>query len=206
MVEPEFNFVDLLTKSTELKIFEAEGLQELIDFKWNTYANQLQKFSFAMHLVYLTTFLIYIDNVYMKNDEDQLGVWQLILAAGVSYPTFYEILQIYKDGVIDHVSNLWNVNDFLMVTTGILTVVLGQFMDQLAVKLKIVLILSCLSLLIKTFYFLRIFNSLSYLVAMLGQVISDLRVFALFFTLLIILLSQSITILGLGNTKVPGKF
>jgi len=42
-----------------------------------------------MHLVYLTTFLIYIDNVYMKNDEDQLGVWQLILAAGVSYPTFY---------------------------------------------------------------------------------------------------------------------
>lgn len=159
-----------------------------------------------MHLVYLTTFLIYIDNVYMKNDEDQLGVWQLILAAGVSYPTFYEILQIYKDGIIDHVSNLWNVNDFLMVTTGILTVVLGQFMNQLAVKLKIVLILSCLSLLIKTFYFLRIFNSLSYLVAMLGQVISDLRVFALFFTLLIILLSQSITILGLGNTRVPGKF
>jgi len=41
LVEPEFNFVDLLTKSTELKIFEAEGLQELIDFKWNTYANQL---------------------------------------------------------------------------------------------------------------------------------------------------------------------
>lgn len=159
-----------------------------------------------MHLVYLTTFLIYIDNVYMKNDEDQLGVWQLILAAGVSYPTFYEILQIYKDGIIDHVSNPWNVNDFLMVTTGILTVVLGQFMNQLAVKLKIVLILSCLSLLIKTFYFLRIFNSLSYLVAMLGQVISDLRVFALFFTLLIILLSQSITILGLGNTRVPGKF
>jgi len=142
----------------------------------------------------------------MKNDEDQLGVWQLILAAGVSYPTFYEILQIYKDGIIDHVSNPWNVNDFLMVTTGILTVVLGQFMNQLAVKLKIVLILSCLSLLIKTFYFLRIFNSLSYLVAMLGQVISDLRVFALFFTLLIILLSQSITILGLGNTRVPGKF
>ena len=159
-----------------------------------------------MHLVYLTTFLIYVDNVYMKNDEDQLGVWQLILAAGVSYPTFYEILQIYKDGIIDHVSNPWNVNDFLMVTTGILTVVLGQFMNQLAVKLKIVLILSCLSLLIKTFYFLRIFNSLSYLVAMLGQVISDLRVFALFFTLLIILLSQSITILGLGNTRVPGKF
>ena len=53
---------------------------------------------------------------------------------------------------------------------------------------------------IKTFFFLRIFSSLSYIVTMLTVVVYDLRVFLIFYFMLIYLFSLIIGVLGLGNT------
>lgn len=58
----------------------------------------------------------------------------------------------------------------------------------------------------KTFFFLRIFEDLSPIVTMLTNVIIDLKVFLLFYTILIILFSLLIGILGVGNKNVPGEF
>lgn len=51
----------------------------------------------------------------------------------------------------------------------------------------------------KTFFYLRIFESLSYIVTMIYQVISDLRVFGLFFTILIVLFSMVFAVIGVAN-------
>ena len=58
----------------------------------------------------------------------------------------------------------------------------------------------------KTFFFLRIFESLSPIVTMLTCVISDLKIFMLFFLILIVMFSLQISICGLGNTNVEGNF
>ena len=59
---------------------------------------------------------------------------------------------------------------------------------------------------LKSFFFLRIFQWLSYIVTMIYRVVADLKVFALFFAILIVLFSMVFAVLGAGNQKVPGAF
>lgn len=71
---------------------------------------------------------------------------------------------------------------------------------------KFLLILTCGSSIIKTFLFLRIFSSISYLVTMLFTVIIDLQPFLLFYTLLCLFMSNYMAVLGLGNPNVDGVY
>ena len=52
---------------------------------------------------------------------------------------------------------------------------------------------------IKSFFYLRIFQSLSYIVTMIYTVVADLKVFLLFFTILIVLFAQIFAVIGVGN-------
>jgi len=54
-------------------------------------------------------------------------------------------------------------------------------------------------LLVKTFFFLRIFKDLSFLVTMVKQVFLDLRVFMLFFSILLLMFAIMFSILDIGN-------
>jgi cellulose synthase/poly-beta-1,6-N-acetylglucosamine synthase-like glycosyltransferase len=82
--------------------------------------------------------------------------------------------------------------------------------EQLPVifETQVLMILTVLCSIPKTFLFLRVFGGLSYIVTMLFNVISDLKVFLLFYGILIVFFAQFITILGIGNcaidTSSPG--
>jgi hypothetical protein len=58
-----------------------------------------------------------------------------------------------------------------------------------------------LNLLVKTFYFLRIFPMLTPIVVMLTEVVYDLRVFILFYLILVIAFGEMFAVLGLGNEE-----
>jgi uncharacterized membrane protein YgcG len=51
----------------------------------------------------------------------------------------------------------------------------------------------------KTFFFLRIFPTLAPIVVMLKTVVYDLRIFMLFYMILTIMFGQTFAIIGLGN-------
>lgn len=55
---------------------------------------------------------------------------------------------------------------------------------------------------IKTFFYLRVFKNLSFIVAMLIQVIFDLKVFLILYALIVTLMGLIICVLGLGNNKI----
>lgn len=57
-------------------------------------------------------------------------------------------------------------------------------------------------LITKTFFFLRVFKTLTPIVVMLQRVIYDLKIFMLFFAILILLLSRTFAVLGLGNAAM----
>jgi hypothetical protein len=70
-------------------------------------------------------------------------------------------------------------------------------------------IMSCfvvILLIVKTFFFLRIFPSNTPLVVMLTRVFGDLKPFLLFYTILIIMLGQTYAVLGLANINREGLF
>ena len=55
---------------------------------------------------------------------------------------------------------------------------------------------------VKTMNMLKIFDPLSYIVTMLGNVIFDLRVFLLFYGIMVFLFSQVFNVLGLANPAI----
>lgn len=59
---------------------------------------------------------------------------------------------------------------------------------------------------IKTFFYLRVFENLSYIVTMLKHVIYDLRVFLIFYFFMVYLFSLVFSVLGVGNMLVPGEY
>lgn len=52
---------------------------------------------------------------------------------------------------------------------------------------------------VKTFFFLRIFENFSYIVTMLTRVVIDLHVFLLFYTILLVFFSLIFAVIGVGN-------
>lgn len=71
---------------------------------------------------------------------------------------------------------------------------------------KVLMSIIFIQQIIKSFFYLRIFKSLSYIVTMIYTVIADLQVFLLFFTILIVLFAQIFAVLGVGNPKQEGAF
>lgn len=68
------------------------------------------------------------------------------------------------------------------------------------------MILVVFMLLMKTFFFLRIFENMSYIVTMLRNVVYDLRIFLSFYAIITTLFSLLIGILGIGNFNLAESF
>jgi hypothetical protein len=52
---------------------------------------------------------------------------------------------------------------------------------------------------VKCFFFLRLYNSLTPIIVMLKNVVYDLRIFLMFYTILVVMIGQCYCIMGLGN-------
>jgi hypothetical protein len=59
--------------------------------------------------------------------------------------------------------------------------------------------------LMKIFFYMRIVEKFSPIVTMLQRVVYDLRIFLLFYFILILLFSLLLGVLGVGNPNVPGS-
>ena len=64
---------------------------------------------------------------------------------------------------------------------------------------KVTMIFVAFLILIKTFFYMRVFRNMSQMVSMMTQVISDLRVFLIFYFILVWMCSLVFNILELGN-------
>lgn len=68
------------------------------------------------------------------------------------------------------------------------------------------MILVVFMLLLKTFFFLRVIESMSTIVTMIRNVVYDLRVFLSFYAIITVLFSLLIDILGIGNFYLAESF
>ena len=54
-----------------------------------------------MHIVYTIILIVYVNDAYMEENEDQL-VYAILLAVGVLYAALYEFFQMLRDGIFDY--------------------------------------------------------------------------------------------------------
>lgn len=118
---------------------------------------------------------------------------------GIIYPLFYDLNQIYKQGVTDYFSEFSNYSNQMYIWCSVVNVISQNVSDFDAFHNKLLMTIILMMQITKTFFYLRIFESLSYIVTMIYQVISDLRVFGLFFTILIVLFSMVFAVIGVAN-------
>ena len=118
---------------------------------------------------------------------------------GIIYPFLYESRSAILDGFRNYFTQPWNYLDILLISTGILNVILHSMYDPLEVQCKITISFVGFLGMGKTFFYLRIFENLSPIVTMLINVLYDLKVFLLFFFILIFMFAMQLSITGIGN-------
>ena len=113
---------------------------------------------------------------------------------------------MFAIGAKAYFSDLGNWLGIIYILGSIANAVLQNYTDPLSYQAKFLMIIVLLMQIPFTFFYLKIFASFSKIFTMLKDVIRDLKVFLFFFIILIVLLSMTFAVLGLGNEKFEGKF
>lgn len=105
------DLMGLLGETDEMEIFETKVIQDFFDFQWNGYAKYLHYFGGLIHLIYVTLFAIYINQVYLdRNQENKVTLlWMMLIS--LIYPMVYDCLQFAKQGIKEYCSDVWNFLD-----------------------------------------------------------------------------------------------
>jgi hypothetical protein len=195
----------LCCASNELELFETEQIDELITFKWDAFARDFMLIGCFFHFCYLTIMIIYVNAIYINNDTSNNYLYGILLMIGIIYPMFYDLRQLYLLGPKEYFQDIFNYSDQIYVWASFANVISQNFTDSFTLRNKLLMTIILLQQIIKSFFYLRIFKSLSYIVTMIYTVISDLKVFLLFFTILVVLFGQIFAVLGVGNQKFKGS-
>jgi hypothetical protein len=151
-----------------------------------------------MHLFYTTILITYVKNAYLIENEDQL-IYAILIAVGILYPALYDFTQMVRAGLAEYFGDAWNYADILYIYGSMANIILQLYLGPFNIYSRIVMCIIVILLIVKTFFFLRIFPLLTPIVVMISNVIYDLKIFLFFYLILITLFCQIYAILGLGN-------
>lgn len=215
--------MDSFVQADELELFANETVQDYIQFKWERFGRNLHLIGCAAHFFYVIMICLYTYNVYVRNaikfvpdvnnpnsggtyESVLVNEYAMYLSVGIIYSTLYDGTQMIRIGLGEYLKDAWNALDCLYIFTGIAQVIIHRVLGPFHIACKITMIIVVSLAVMKTFFYLRIFDRLSPIVTMLTRVTKDLMNFLLFFIILIFGFSMITSILGLGNIEIDGNF
>lgn len=133
----------------------------------------------------------YDDRIFPTADKNYL----IVLATCLCYPIWYDGTQLCKAGLkyFYHGSNYF---DIIHIVMGFLNIYMQIYVGTWDYISKIVLIIVLLTTLNKSFAYMRIFKEFSYIVTMINCVVLDLRIFMVFFSILIVFFSMVLDVIN----------
>jgi hypothetical protein len=156
-----------------------------------------------MHFLYVLMMIVYINLTYLY---DEPGVphtkYTLLLSLAIIYPWIYDLIQLIQAGPKVYFSDPWNYADVYYIYGSIINIFLQIFLDKWNVWVIINLSLIIVLMIIKTFFFLRIRESFTPIVIMLTNVIYDLRIFLMFYSILLFIFSLLFSVIGVGLKEI----
>lgn len=109
-------------------------------------------------------------------------------------------------GLVDYWSDIGNYVDLIYIYGSVAMCIVHLIQGPYSWYSKLLMIVTIMLAIRRTFNFLKIMNSLSPIVTMLNNVFWDLKVFLLFYIVLTLLFSLMYGVIGLGNAYGPGGF
>ena len=218
MSEKVTTLMDALGETEELEVFDCKSVVDMIDFKWLQYSRKVHYMGLIAHMMYLGCFSLYIFELYIYKTGTLTEVIESFMILGIMYPMVYDLTQLKKQGIQLYFSDFWNYFDQIQIWGGFYNIYYQISLrsvhsdhdhvsaDETLFDVshgKAVMICVTFIMLIKTFYFLRLFNQFSGLVIMMKTVTLDLRAFMVFYFILIWICALVFNILELGNFISP---
>ena len=100
----------------------------------------------------------------------------------------------------DYFSDPWNWLDQAHIWFGFTNIAVQRFTpDIMSVPTQLLMVIVIFMMLVKTFFFLRIFDEMSFLVKMIGQVMHDLKAFLIFYAIICFMFSMLFAVIDLDN-------
>ena len=121
--------------------------------------------------------------------------YMILIACCLVYPLVYDGTQMLKQQG-EYFQDPWNYIDILHIGLGYANIYFQNSLGSWCLFTKSVMIVIIFIQLIKTFFFMRIFQSFSYIVTMILNVVIDLQVFLLFFAILVVMFSLVFDVLN----------
>jgi hypothetical protein len=215
----ELSIMDLAAGTDEIDVFLTSTIQEIIEFKWRKFGMKFHIIGSSFHMFYVSILLIYTNLVYVAgngkpldtelhhhDDNEGNNSYAILLMIGTVYPALYDFSQIFRVGMKEYLLDPWNYTDMLYIWSSIAQVILHSILSPYHLVCKLTMFIVVFLGMVKTFFYLRIFDALSPIVTMIARVVRDLGVFMLFFSILILMFSILLDILGLSNRNIEGKF
>lgn len=193
-----------IADSDQLKIFECDVVRDLIDYKWQRFARIVHVRGLIFHTIYIVVLSMYIRAEYLKQQD---GVAERVphkgLLGGIAvcliYPLLYDGTQLLKQGwevYFFSESSFWNYIDMLHIVLGYLNIFLQLIFPPRHIVNQLVMVFIILFMLFKLFFFLRIIQKFSVITTMIMECIADLKVFSLFFVIMIIHFGMAMNVLA----------
>jgi len=204
--ERQVGWMDLIQQSDELGIFASKAMKPLVEFKWSRYGKRHHAVGFFMHVLQVAIMtvyvkLIHIDNMLQDCPQGCSNPYAFSLLAGVLYAAVYELIQLGRIGPRQYFTDFQNYLDILYCSFGAAVAYYHYVHLPFVLASKLVMITSILLSTARTFKYMRIFQDCSPIVVMLGNVGWDLRIFLLFYAILIAFFSMVMDVTGFGNTN-----
>jgi hypothetical protein len=190
MREDEGRLIAALAHSDELDIFNCPAVKELLQFKWERYARTQQFIGAAIHVIYILTLIGYIQTVYLTTPKAPVANHWLLAGLGTCllYPVYNDGARVWKIGFA-YFASIANYIDLLQVAFGYASIVQQANGNTGNFGAKVVMIFTVVTSLLKQFFYMRVFESFSYIVTMMQNVVRDLVVFMVFFAVLVFMFS-----------------
>ncbi|CDW72372.1 wd-40 repeat protein [Stylonychia lemnae] len=196
-----------LSDTEKPEYFENLVIQNIINFKWNTYTKTVYQKKFYIYLIFLATFIFDIfysaysnkRQVKAETEENQLivnasevsepNIWikisaKVVCSAVLIYFLLHEVEQLTIQKA-NYFRDVWNYFDFTHIIAFVTFCVI-DFTNEDSDSLILIKILVIVLSFMKLFYFLRIYDGFSFLVQMMGGVFKDLKYFISFFLIFIL--------------------
>ena len=199
--------MNCLDNTNELSIFETKIVMDFYDYHWNSYAKHVHYFGGLVHTVCLIAFLFYVHKVYLYREfEYRLPLLYVMLCCKI-YPFIYDNFQIFSEGIRKYYMNPWNYVDQAYLWIGISNIMVQRFVPDITHPAsRILMVFQCMILMLKTMFFLRIFDSLSTIVTMFIRVVIDLIPFLLFYGILLVMFACSLAIIDYSNFEFDDDY
>ena len=210
MSQEEGLLISAIAASEELELFTTDSVRDLLNYKWGSFAAVTHWFGWLIHMAYIFALQMYINEIYLRDDVEKLPdvhVWLWTIGGCLIYPLFYDGRQWLKLGW-DYFNDPWNWLDMLHLTVGYSNLFFQQLLDPSNLACKLMMIVVVFTSLMKQFFFMRTVMKFSYIVTMIVNVVADLKVFLLFFLILILHFSMILNVIAPNDAdeyKLIGK-